>query len=764
MTYNYKYKMEWVGLKYANYKLQHPLADTIYYRLEFYKNEVNPVTYDVITLQATTAPFTLRYYTKSDYIFEPFRSSSAEINILQNQSSLVSPSEFFIDVNNDTFKVVLKLINETDATETELWKGVILNDDIQYDWQDIYQLRLIASDNIGILKEFKYSDPSLYMMYKSADLINNISIKDFIIRGLNYIGLELNTKFALNLYNNTDAKNEDSIFLSEYSAIDWSKKTPYDIQKLIGDLLTSLGCILYQDNRDATWTILSINEVATSTNNEVAYRLYNYLGAEISTGNYNISGTINLGEDAIWSDTNQIVTLRQRFDSVQLKYPYIKKNLVQNYSFFKDTLSSTDFNYWDAVSGYAASIATSVGLEYSPRALRLQEREDKLYAVNGTKFVDTYVDFTYYAIRDFTFSLFSAIVINFDYKFISGHTDDGFNVSFYSFRLGSGDYVTFNENGDWATNTSSDLTRNDPVRIPVYPSKIGDWGNFNAVSKYYYEWFEKLNLFNFKVRGIRTDAGETPEALVTNVNINVVPFFLTLVNRFVYLSTQRYNQSQTKPTYQLNSKIIDGKYHTGRYDEFSAVLFDDCLTTIYNNGINDFIMSNQLWTRNWESHTESDFSALQALTAASILSFHREVGRVFRGNVFAEQTPIDTLTTTPFCFPMYLEIGSTYDEQGNSELYSAFNIRVTNDGGTIEDTNCGSDFLNEFNQINSKFLMQDATFDYYTNKTNVTLQEDFTDVLETFSTGIGQNESGTTSNIGEAGSNSGNTQTTITTG
>ncbi len=758
MAYNYKYKMEWVGLKNHN-------ANDFYYRLEFYKKETNSYTYEVQTLTPSNAPFTLSYRAKSDYFFEPFRASTGEINIVLNSVDDVSPNEFFIDINNDTYKVIFKLIDVLGSTETELWKGFLVNNDIQYEWQYIYPLRLSVSDNLPLLKEFNYTDPSEYKMYESADLYTNITIKDFIIRCLNYIGLELDVKFAFNFYNVDLEKNETSIYLSEYSAIDWSKKTPYDLYTLLDNLLSSLGCILYQDNRDASWTILNPNEVSCNTNNTVPYRKYDYTGTEIETGDYDISGSININNDVIWSDANQIVTLRERFDSVYLKYPYIKKNLIQNYNFFKDAISSSDFNYWVMTGGYSANLGTNYGVVYNPQVLNITNREDKLYPVDGTMFASNVIDFSYYRAENTSLFANNAIVINFDYTFTEGNPDDGFNISFYSFNTSTGKWNTFDSTGTWYENTTSDLTRSDPVRIDCYFSDgLNIWTNFNAVSKFTYNtWFGDLNQFQFYVRGIRTDAGETPTLRVTNFNINVVPNGLTRVKKFNYVSTQLYTQSEIIPTYQLNTKIIESKYHTGtQYGSFSSIYFDDCLMILYNDGFNDYIDSNNYWSKSWQEHNEGTYQPLNCLTASSILSFYRGVGRVFTGNVYAEQTPI---TTNYLAFPMYLEVNQAINEQALSEIYTNFNIRVTSDGGTIEDTTCGADFISEFYQPNSKFFMHEASFDYFQNKTLVNIQEDFTNTDESrFLTTVGQNETTTTSNIGEPGSNSNNTQNDVTGG
>ena len=91
----------------------------------------------------------------------------------------------------------------------------------------------------------------------------------------------------------------------------------------------------------------------------------------------------------------------------------------------------------------------------------------------------------------------------------------------------------------------------------------------------------------------------------------------------------------------------------------------------------------------------------------------------------------------------------------------AFEIRVLADGGTIENVTCGSDFLYEFNAIDSTFFSNTASFDYATNKTNMVLEEDLTSEVELIESGIGFYDISPSSLFGGTGSTTGNTQTTV---
>ncbi len=776
MTYNYKYKMEWVGLKYANYKLQHPSADTIYYRLEFYKNEENPVTYDVVNLDGANNPFTINYRSKSDFVFEPFRSSSAEINIKLGSNSVVVPEDFY-SINNQSFKVIFKLINETEVTETTLWTGFLLSSDIQYEWQDEYYIRLTATDNLGILKEYVYTDTTQFSIPISQDFYAGLSIKDFVVRCLSYIGLNLDVKFAMNFKESMVAINETGMFINEYAAIDWDKKYPRTIDQLLTDLLTSLGCILYQDNRDSTWTILNINELATSTDNLVPYRKYDYAGTFISNSTYNIKTRIARGTDTIWSDVNQIVTLRPPIASMQLKYDYRPKNLIPNYGFFQKTGDIADI--WETINPPITDPYIVVNQLRNPYDIQIMKcilNESKSGAFTGSSYLQMEVDMdkftacydantgTYVNLRD-SF----AINIKFDYKIVGGVNGDGFNFTNAFYRPTDAKYTSFDKNGDWNTTNLSGLQSSSPVRIDAYADD-SQWQQFQVLSKYTASdgtgsasttnWFFELKNFLFLVRPLRvqTPSSGTPYLLIDNIQLNMIPTRNLTIKGFSYIAYF------TNGTFiNSNTKTIKSSFHTGLLNKNDSFTYEDIIFVKDNIFTLDYIRASAKWERAWETSVteETNDSTLNQKTCASILSFYRTSGRRFTGNIYAEQTPIPEVITTPIGFPIYTEIEGTSNYTINNDIMDAFEIRVLADGGTIEDVTCGSDFLAEFNALDSTFFSNTASFDYATNKTNMVLEEDLTSEVELIESGIGFFEIAPSSQFGGTGSTTGNTQGTV---
>jgi hypothetical protein len=902
MVYNYKYKLEWVGLKNAD-------ESDFYYRLKFYKKESIEKEYEIITLTPSNQPFSLSYKSKSDYVFEPFRTSSAEINIFFDENSVIQPEVFFDNTDNTTWKVVLELIKPVELftnpdftsgwTETflsggvitpdyttgplnepstrikdatayqaislsentsytysvwlkanegspvatifigdseyvinvtntwtqydfsvtkaeavyncgievtgdalvyypnlyetilqgsaELWSGYVLNSDIQYDWQDQYFLRLTATDFLGVLKEYKYSEYEEFSMFQSQDFYEGISIKDFIIRCLNLVGLEIDYKFAFNFTENNLAKNEVSMFINEYAAIDWKNNSPYDLQKIIGNLLTSLGCILYLDNRDNTWTILAINELATTQNNLVPYRKYSYIdGSEITDGNYNIKTIIKQNTQTIFSDANQIVTLRPRLDEVQLMYPNKVKNLTINYGFFQEDTSvfpNKPLFWTENVGTYNGEKGTSH--PYDPYWMETVEKEDKLDPIDGSNYLGLSIDMkrflgcfdpvlnTYTHLGDsYAFNL------NFEFRITAPEPGDGFNVTFLSKRLESSaiypiaDYASFDSSGLWAAQTAADTLGSNPTRIEVYADN-NMWKRFQVLSKYTQSsggnthsstnWFWELDELQLRIRPMRLKSLLSPSHLnVDNIQLNIIPTRNLALEKLGYKAIQNTDLNSPKPGYQKNIKVVESMFHTGDSNGLSAVYYEDVIFTKETYDFVNYIQTSNKWRKPFMQVIEGEtpnYNYLNSLTASSVLSFYRSPGRTYNGNVYAEQTPVQGYT--PFAFPVYTEINGVFNRTITNNIANQFGADVIADGGTFESFNCLLGNLNQIINISSNFFMSEATFDYFNNKTNAKLEEDLTNNIEYFTLGLAPYQFSQSTLFGQPGSSTSNSQTEV---
>ena len=771
MTYNYKYKVEFTGLKNAN-------ASQFYYRLEFYKKEDSDIIYDIIQLKGSSNPFILKYNSKEDYAFEAFRASNAEITLFFDENTQVEPEEFFSDTENTTFKVILKLIDVTNSTETSLWTGFILSGDIEYEWQQRYYLRLSATDNLAILKEYKYSQADRFTMFETQSVYDGISIKDFVCKCLSFIGLDLDVKFLLEYYKEEDSKNELSMFLSEYSAIDWDKRYPFDVFEILNKLMTTMGCILYQDNRDSTWTILNVNYALTIGSDEIPYRLYDKNGAELSEGILNLQGTIGKNSNYIWSDTNQIITLKKKIDEVRIAIKNRLKNLVMNYGFFQGSVGSNADNWIDFNLSNASNVSVYVQNPYDDRVLSYSES----YTVGGySNDKYTYQEIPLYKFRAFydgntaqsfllndNYNLF----LSFDYQF-SGVSSNilYFDISVVFDRPNDGKFLSIDSNGTWATTT----TLNNTFASRVFRKDTDTLQNFRSLSKATLgglslipsstNWFNEIRNAFILIRPIATVTSGTDTVILDNFQLNLKPQSLSGQSIIYYANqtTPYWYSIKNTPAYKINIKEINSMYTGGYYGlGYDAAYFEDCIMTKYTDEFEGvYLDSSNLWTRQWQQHNELNYNYFDSLTCASILSFYKSTGKKFTGNVYAEQAPYDGLV--PFAFPMHLEISGNKNINAVLLIENEFQAVVIADSGTVENTYCGSNFLAEFYEVNSKFFMVAAEFDYATNKTLVNLHQDFTDTKELgfFVGTLGQSGGSIDNKYLEVGSSSGNTQEEI---
>ena len=252
MAYNHIYNLQFKGLD--------QVETDLYYQVKFEKYDDTVIDYDIIELTpAQDSPFVLNYKATEDNIFSPIRSSFADIKCFIPYNSTIQPYDFYYETDEFTLRVSLYETNG--VTETLKWRGFLLPDVIQYEWQEQYYLQLTATDNLAVLKDIKYTKENFYSLYLDTSVTDGISVKDYICKLLSKTNSELDvaifSKFNIsgNLYQLEDLK------MSDYTGVDWSTFEPKDCYFLLTSLMHSLGCMLYQSNANATWYIISINDV-----------------------------------------------------------------------------------------------------------------------------------------------------------------------------------------------------------------------------------------------------------------------------------------------------------------------------------------------------------------------------------------------------------------------------------------------------------------------------------------------------------------------
>jgi len=255
MFYNHLYNLQFKGLD--------QVGTNYFYKVKFEKQEATARTPDVIELiPAQDSAFVLNYKATKDNIFAPIRSSFADIKCFIPYNSQVQPSDFFFD--NDEYSFKISLYESDGTTDVLKWRGFLLPDVIQYEWQEQYYLQLTATDNLAVLKDIKYTRSDYYALYDDTNVDTGISISDFVCRLLKKTGSELDVAFYSQFNINGTLYNLSNLKLSEYSSVNWSTFEPKDCYFLLTSLMESLGCMLYQSNKDATWYVIGVNDVAVN--------------------------------------------------------------------------------------------------------------------------------------------------------------------------------------------------------------------------------------------------------------------------------------------------------------------------------------------------------------------------------------------------------------------------------------------------------------------------------------------------------------------
>jgi hypothetical protein len=705
MPYNDKYFFEFDTLKTAN-------NATKYYRVVFSKLEDIAVTYDLVELTPSNSPFVLSYRSAEDFAFSPIKTSSAEINILYpyDASADVPQPELFFDASDEvSWRIQLYEITSAGTISTLKWQGFLIDNDVQYEWQDAYYYRMTATDNLAVLKDVKYSDVNEFRCPDYAPL-EGVSVKDFVIELVNNTGNTLNYKFAWNLYNNGVEITLDALFTSKYSAIDWSKLSPYDCNKVLNDLLISLGCIIYQDNNDATWTILNVAEIGTRTDNEVPYISYDSTGTLITTGVIEFNSSINTGAtDLVWRDKNQIVSLKRPLGSVDFIHPYVMKNLLDNYSFQEDLIHSgwADNGTFNSTVGTDAYGVT--GITYDKNILSISSSEDIAGSVDVSNYFYQNINLSNTEVINVNTSDFWSVYL--DYESFADYQSALGGSQAYNFQ------ITFNRTAplndifyDLSEPTSIDVdgvwTTWAEARIPVWSTDGSALQKVNLYTKYT-KLYNETETIGLRYLKYRKPFGSGGSYAIDSVRLCITPVTYKLVTeiKFKAYKNLKYQKKDFKTIY------------TGGYNLYDWYVLEGALGL---KDINNKLYCNGLWDRHFEVHDESSFNYLQAIVSKSILSFYRGVSRKFTGNIWGEQ----------ISYPKYFEIDQAQDLQYIDDILTAYQTRLDNDAADIENTFCGSNYLTEFAGLNSKFLMVEATFDYANSTTSVNLHEDLTSTSE----------------------------------
>jgi hypothetical protein len=832
MAYNHIYNLQFKGLD--------QFGTDLYYQVKFEKQEATVVVYDVIELvPAQDSAFVLNYKANKDNIFAPIRASYADIKCFIPVNSPVQPSDFFYE--NDEYSLRISLYETNGVTETLKWVGFLLPDVIQYEWQEQYYLQLTATDNIAVLKDIKYTKDEYYALYNDTNVSTGIDVNDFVCRLLKKTGSDLNVAFFSQFKIDDTLYNLANLKLSEYSSVDWSTFEPKDCYFLLGTLMESLGCVVYQSNKDATWYVVAINDLAvndlvidggfevdgspiyqywgtngtivnsetgglngsqcpkifgdntssvvqqipflealyvisfwakndgnipkavvrvfidgdvysvTTTNDWTYYEfeydapggdleiyflnnnpdeigfmfldnvsikqkfqnglIYDIDGTYLSEYTFDFYSSIGNVGNVKWSDVNQVVTLNKRLTNVQFNYPYYERNLINNYGFFKDYATTTTVpTDWQLESPFDFANATGNDRPYDNRILSIIENEDITGGLNR----DIYLYNTFRLtnnIDPFGFTTYFAIKVECSVYFDDSHTDgDGINIAFAKSKDGLPSNFTtryFDQTGTNYSVTTSSLW-NAVFRMPIFMSDKNRWMKFKCLSKFdQNSLIDGTTLYDFGTLILRPqrsfDTVNVHQTYFDDIKVSIIPQGYKNTKGFIYNATNIPNDSALVKPFSNTYKIDKGQYHGGIANKSESQIIEDFIGYDTGGELN-LIQNSNRWLRIWESSSEFILGRpMQECITRSILSFYQSTWQKFTGNVYGK----------------------------NINFGQVFNIALAQ----------GLHFMHE------------ATFDYVSNKTNITTHQSQTDKLETGfrswsttkdDTGAGQGEPGST--------------------
>ena len=843
MFYNHIYNLQFKGLD--------QVGTDLYYLVKFEKQEATEDFPDVIELiPAQDSPFVLNYKASKDNIFAPIRSSYADIKCFIPYDSTTQPSDFFFDTNEYTWK--LSLYETNGVTEDLKWVGFLLPDVIQYEWQEQYFLQLTATDNLAVLKNVKYYREDYYGLYNDTNVDTCITLSSFICRLLKKTGSDLNVAFFTQFKIDGTLINSTNLKLSEYSAVDWATFEPKDCYYLLTSLMESLGCMLYLSNKDATWYIVSVNDVAvndlvidgsftidgtvpyiyeywnitgdvvnsptgglngsqcpkifgdnsaninqslsfntaeyvvsfwaknfgntipravarviingiqvfsvTTTNNWVYYQftytasagtfninflndnddstgyllidnvsvkqkfqnglIYDSDGTYISGYSFDFYSSIGNSGNVKWSDVNQLVSLNKRLTSVQFKYDYYERNLLNNYGFFKDYANSTvDPDNWASFGGFDFFNATGQNRPFDNRILAVTDNQSNL----NPPVPDMGLYNVFRISNDSTFINYFAVKIECSVFFDGAHDPgDSVMIAFAKSLNGTPNpggtsKIRYLESNGNFTNLIQSANWDGTKFVQIKMTDEDNWAKFKVLSTYDRNSLDTgFVMNNYGTFVLRRQLSKPPIVSVhttyfDDIKVSIIPQNYQNTKGFIYNATNIVSYDDfnlPKPfsnTYQLESQ-----YHGGIRDKYESQVIEDFIG--YDTGGEfNLIQNSTKWLRNWETAGASNPQRpLQECITRSILSFYQNTWQKFTGNVYGK----------------------------NINFGQVFNIALAQ----------GQHFMHE------------ASFDYVNNKTNITTHQNQANQLEVNFTSWSTTDDDMNAGQGTPGSTTSNSQ------
>jgi hypothetical protein len=250
--------------------------------------------------------------------------------------------------------------------------------------------------------------------------------------------------------------------------------------------------------------------------------------------------------------------------------------------------------------------------------------------------------------------------------------------------------------------------------MPIFMSDKNRWMKYKCFSKFDQNSLsDGTTLYEFGTLVLRPqrsfDTENVHQTYFDDIKVSIIPQGYKNTKGFIYNATNIPNDATMVKPFSNSYKIDKGQYHGGIANKSESQIIEDFIGYDTGGELN-LIQNSNRWFRTWETDEILLGRPMQECITRSILSFYQSTWEKFTGNVYGK----------------------------NINFGQVFTIALAQ----------GLHFMHE------------ASFDYVSNKTNITTHQSQTDKLETGfrswsttkdDTGAGQGEPGsTTSSIQEA--------------
>lgn len=327
-------------------------------------------TGDAIELEGQEDPFLITYETNSDFLYDPIRPSSAEVNLTLGTDNGVEMNDMWT-TDERRFKVIHIIDENID------WVGWMIPNGFEHEFRGgAYYVTITASDVLSTLEKipFVYDDGNTYgrqdLTYNNGDEFPFSLIATEILRKLDF---DINTwiaddvwevsmNVAANYHNNdrtADPWSNSYVNVRTYINDSNKKNIPYwqnadeawNCKDVMENILRLHGCILFQES--GTWRILNQNTRENYDPNDrgfirqwIKYNTLNvYIGKEPIEDEQIIQSSsiasAMIGDDHIMRMDDVFAAYRINYEFQFVREGDNARNLIQNPTFVGDGFNTS---------------------------------------------------------------------------------------------------------------------------------------------------------------------------------------------------------------------------------------------------------------------------------------------------------------------------------------------------------------------------------------------------------------------------------------